>query len=34
VRLDLEYIDHWSLMLDIKILFMTIPAVLRATGAK
>jgi exopolysaccharide biosynthesis polyprenyl glycosylphosphotransferase len=34
VRLDLEYIDHWSLQLDIKILFMTIPAVLRATGAK
>ena len=34
VRLDLEYIDNWSLQLDIKILFLTIPAVLRATGAK
>ena len=34
VRLDLEYIDHWSLWLDIKILFRTIPAVFRTTGAK
>jgi exopolysaccharide biosynthesis polyprenyl glycosylphosphotransferase len=34
VRLDLEYIDNWSLGLDIKILFLTIPAVLRGTGAK
>jgi len=34
VRLDLEYIDHWSLWLDIKILIRTIPAVLIGTGAK
>lgn len=34
VRLDLEYIDNWSLWLDMKILLLTIPAVLRGTGAK
>jgi exopolysaccharide biosynthesis polyprenyl glycosylphosphotransferase len=34
VRLDLEYIDNWSLWLDIKILLLTLPAVLRGTGAK
>ena len=34
VRLDLEYIDHWSLWLDIKILWRTLPAVLAGTGAK
>jgi exopolysaccharide biosynthesis polyprenyl glycosylphosphotransferase len=34
VRLDLEYIDNWSLWLDLKILFRTIPAVFAATGAK
>ncbi len=34
VRLDLEYIDNWSLWLDIKILFRTIPVVLLGTGAK
>jgi exopolysaccharide biosynthesis polyprenyl glycosylphosphotransferase len=34
VRLDLEYIDNWSLWLDFKILLMTIPAVFRGTGAK
>jgi len=34
VRLDLEYIDNWSLWLDLKILIYTIPAVLRGTGAK
>ena len=27
VRLDLEYIDNWSLWLDIKILFKTIGVV-------
>lgn len=30
---DLEYIDKWSLTLDLKILFKTIPTVLRGTGA-
>ena len=34
VRLDLEYIDNWSLWLDLKILFRTIPVVLLGTGAK
>ena len=34
VRLDLEYIDQWSLWLDLKILLRTLPAVLRTTGAK
>jgi lipopolysaccharide/colanic/teichoic acid biosynthesis glycosyltransferase len=33
VRLDLEYIDHWSLWLDIKILWWTIPVVLLGKGA-
>ncbi|MBX3747793.1 MAG: sugar transferase [Verrucomicrobiae bacterium] len=34
VRLDLEYIDNWSLWLDLKILLRTIPIVLTGSGAK
>jgi lipopolysaccharide/colanic/teichoic acid biosynthesis glycosyltransferase len=34
VRLDLEYIDNWSLWLDIKILWWTSPVVLSGSGAK
>jgi exopolysaccharide biosynthesis polyprenyl glycosylphosphotransferase len=34
VRLDLKYIDNWSIWLDIKILIMTVPAVLFGLGAK
>jgi len=34
VRMDLSYIDNWSLWLDFKILLRTIPAVLFAKGAK
>jgi len=34
VRLDLEYIDNWSLWLDLKILCRTIPVVFIGTGAK
>jgi len=32
VKMDLEYIDNWSLGLDFKILLKTIPAVLKGTG--
>jgi exopolysaccharide biosynthesis polyprenyl glycosylphosphotransferase len=34
VKLDLEYIDHWSLWLDIRILLKTIPVVLSGAGAR
>jgi len=33
VRLDLEYIDHWSFWLDLKILWRTVPVVLKGAGA-
>ncbi len=33
VRLDLEYIDRWSLGLDLKILLLTLPAVVTGRGA-
>ena len=32
VRFDLEYIDHWSFWLDLRLLIKTIPAMLRAEG--
>ncbi|MBN1998417.1 sugar transferase, partial [candidate division KSB1 bacterium] len=32
MKLDLEYIDKWSIRLDFEILAKTIPAVFRATG--
>jgi lipopolysaccharide/colanic/teichoic acid biosynthesis glycosyltransferase len=31
-EMDLWYIDHWSFSLDLKILLMTIPTVLRCRG--
>ena len=34
VRLDLQYIDNWSIWLDLAILLRTIPVVLLGTGAK
>ena len=34
LRLDLEYIEGWSLGLDFKILLMTIPTVLKGSGAQ
>jgi lipopolysaccharide/colanic/teichoic acid biosynthesis glycosyltransferase len=33
MELDMQYIDHWSLWLDLKILAKTMPAVLKGTGA-
>jgi lipopolysaccharide/colanic/teichoic acid biosynthesis glycosyltransferase len=34
VRLDLEYIDQWSLWLDMKILLATIPVTLFGRGGR
>jgi exopolysaccharide biosynthesis polyprenyl glycosylphosphotransferase len=33
VKLDLYYVENWSVWLDLKILLMTIPAVVKAKGA-
>ncbi len=33
IRYDLEYVDNWSLFLDLKILLKTIPVVLTGEGA-
>jgi exopolysaccharide biosynthesis polyprenyl glycosylphosphotransferase len=33
MELDMEYIDNWSLLLDLKILIKTIPSVLKGVGA-
>ena len=33
VRLDVEYIDSWSLLNDIRILIRTVPAVVSGRGA-
>jgi len=33
MQLDLEYIDRWSLILDVLILLRTVPAILMARGA-
>jgi len=30
--LDMEYIDNWSLWMDVKIIAKTMPAVVRGTG--
>jgi lipopolysaccharide/colanic/teichoic acid biosynthesis glycosyltransferase len=32
--MDLEYVDRWSLALDVRILLATIPVVVRGTGAR
>jgi len=33
VGLDLNYVEHWSLWLDLKILLKTLPAILSRKGA-
>jgi exopolysaccharide biosynthesis polyprenyl glycosylphosphotransferase len=33
MELDLQYIDQWSLLLDLQILLKTIPAVMKGSGA-
>ena len=33
MELDLQYMDEWSLWLDLKIMALTVPAVLRGSGA-
>jgi len=33
IRLDLDYVDRWSLALDLRILGLTVPAVLSGRGA-
>jgi exopolysaccharide biosynthesis polyprenyl glycosylphosphotransferase len=34
MQLDMQYIDQWSLALDLKLLLLTIPAVIMANGAE
>jgi lipopolysaccharide/colanic/teichoic acid biosynthesis glycosyltransferase len=33
VRLDLYYVEHWSLALDLRVLWKTLPAVIGGRGA-
>jgi len=33
MRYDLEYVNNWSFLLDVKLLFKTIPVVLKGDGA-
>jgi lipopolysaccharide/colanic/teichoic acid biosynthesis glycosyltransferase len=34
MRQDLQYIDNWSLFLDVKLMFQTLPVVVLGTGAR
>ena len=33
MKFDMEYIDNWSLLLDMKILIKTVPAIIKGSGA-
>jgi len=33
IKYDLFYIEHWSLFLDLKIICMTLPAIIKGKGA-
>jgi lipopolysaccharide/colanic/teichoic acid biosynthesis glycosyltransferase len=33
MELDMNYIDQWSLWLDLKILVLTVPAIVKGSGA-
>jgi lipopolysaccharide/colanic/teichoic acid biosynthesis glycosyltransferase len=32
IRLDLEYIDEWTLWMDLKIILKTVPALIKGSG--
>ena len=32
MKLDLDYIDQWSLLLDVKVMLKTVPALLKGSG--
>ena len=32
IKLDLEYIDNWSFKIDIYIIIMTLPIIVKGTG--
>lgn len=34
VRVDIYYIENWSLLLDLKIIFLTLPAMINGDGAR
>jgi lipopolysaccharide/colanic/teichoic acid biosynthesis glycosyltransferase len=33
IRMDLEYVDNWSLLMDFKLLIKTVPVVIKCVGA-
>jgi lipopolysaccharide/colanic/teichoic acid biosynthesis glycosyltransferase len=33
MELDMQYIDQWSLLLDLQIILKTIPAIVKGSGA-
>jgi lipopolysaccharide/colanic/teichoic acid biosynthesis glycosyltransferase len=34
MRRDLDYVDNWSILLDLKLLLLTVPAVIAGRGAR